>query len=61
MAVSKAQMKAVTKYMAKSYYRPSIMLRKELKDAITEKAQSEGKSVSAYIQDLIKKDLGLTD
>jgi len=59
MAVSKAQMKAVNKYQKKAYYRPSILLSREYEEALRTKAESEGKSVSSYIQDLIKNDLGV--
>ena len=61
MAVSKAQIRATHKYGKALYYRPTIMIKRELEEAIRQKAQSEGKSISTYIQDLLKKDLGLTD
>lgn len=61
MGVSEAQMKAVHKYTTKNYYRPCVMLRREYEQALREKADKEGKSVSTYIQDLIKKDLGVKE
>lgn len=57
MAVTKAQMKATQKYMAKAYYRPSIMLRREYEEALREKAESKGMTISAYIVELIKNDI----
>ena len=61
MTASKARIRANDKYKKKAYYRPSINLRREYEDALRKRAESEGKSVSTYIQDLIKKDLGLTE
>lgn len=61
MSVSESQMKANKKYMKKAYYRPSIMLRREYEEALREKADKEGLSVSGYIVELIKKDLGVTE
>lgn len=59
--VTKAQLKATQKYAKKTYYRPCVMLRREYESALREKAASEGKTVSTYIQDLIKKDLGIKE
>lgn len=57
MPVSKAQQKAVKKYMGKNYYRPSIMLKREYEELLRKKAEEKGLSVSGYIIELIKKDL----
>lgn len=61
MPVSEAQMKAVKKYNAKAYYRPCVCLSREYEDALRDKAAAEGKTVSTYIQDLIKADLGIIE
>ncbi len=61
MAVTKAQMKATQKYMGKTYYRPCVMLRREYEDALREKAETKGMTVSSYIVELIKKDLGIEE
>lgn len=61
MAVSEAHMRASNKWNKKAYYRPSICLKREYEDLLRVKAEKEGKSVSLYIQDLIKKDLGVTE
>jgi len=57
MPVSKAQQKAVQKYMAKNYYRPSILLRREYEEQIHDRAKDLNMSMSSYILELIKKDL----
>lgn len=58
---SKAQIRANNKFMKKAYYRPSIMLRREYEEALRSKAEKNGQSVSGYIIELIKKDLGVTE
>lgn len=57
MAKSEAWKKANQKYMAKAYYRPSILLRREYEDDIRNRADELNMSMSEYIQTLIKKDL----
>jgi hypothetical protein len=57
MPVSKAQQKAVKKYMAKNYYRPSIMLKRDYETDIKDRAKDLDMSMSEYIQTLIKTDL----
>lgn len=61
MGTSKAQMRASQKWNKKAYYRPSVCLPRKYEDALREKAAQEGKTVSTYIQDLIKKDLGVEE
>ena len=61
MAISEAQIRATHKYGKKAYYRPTIMIKRQYEEAVRQKAESEGKSISTYIQDLIKKDLGIED
>ena len=57
MAKSSAQIKATKKYDKKTYYRPTIMLRREYEDAIHNRAKELNLSMSSYILALIKKDL----
>lgn len=57
MAKTEAQMRAQTKWMAKAYYRPSILLRREYEASIRNRAKELNMSMSEYIQTLIKKDL----
>lgn len=45
------------KWNAKTYYRPSINLRREYEPAIRERAKELNMSMSEYIQTLIKLDL----
>ena len=61
MAISEAQQRAVKKYMAKAYYRPSIMLKREYELAILNRAKELNMSMSEYIQSLIKKDLNIEE
>jgi hypothetical protein len=43
---------------ANDYYRPAVLLPKELKERVTERAADLGISVSSYITNLIEADLG---
>lgn len=61
MATKEAHNKATQKYNAKTYYRPSIMLNRKYQDKVINRANELNLSVSAYIQSLIKKDLGIED
>ena len=49
MPVSKAQQKAVNKYMAANYDRINLTVPKGKKDALQEHAQSMGESVNGFI------------
>ena len=49
MAVSKAQQKAVNKYMAANYDRINLTLPKGQKDIIKAHAESRGESVNGFI------------
>lgn len=59
MAKSEAWVKANQKFMAKAYYRPSILLRREYEELIRNRAKELDMSMSEYIQSLIKKDLDI--
>ena len=49
MAVSKAQQKAVTKYVKNKYDRFGITMQKGRLDIIKEHAESQGESVNSFI------------
>lgn len=49
MAVSKAQQKAVNKYMKENYDRINLTVPKGMKDKIKEHADRNGESANAYI------------
>ena len=53
MPVSKAQQKAVNKYMSEKYDRINIVVPKGRRDELRAKAKAEGKSLNAYIVDRI--------
>lgn len=53
MAVSKAQQKAVNKYMAANYDRVNLTLPKGKKDIIQAHAETHGKSVNGFINEAI--------
>ena len=58
MAISAAQRKAVAKYNAANYDRVEIRIPKGRKAEIEAHAKEHGKSVSAYISDLVQADMG---
>ena len=53
MPVSKAQQKAVNKYMSEKYDRINLVVPKGRRDELRAKAEAEGKSLNAYIVDRI--------
>ena len=53
MPVSKAQQKAVNKYMSEKYDRINLVVPKGRRDELRAKAKAEGKSLNAYIVDRI--------
>ena len=55
--VSKAQQKATTKYIAKSYDQFSIRFKKGQRDKFKEFAESQGKSLNALIIELLEKNM----
>ena len=59
MATSKAQQKAVNKYMKNNYDNLRIVVPKGRKQAIEAHAASKGKSVNGLVNDLIREDMGM--
>lgn len=57
MAVSKAQQKAVSKYMKQNYDEIKVRVEKGQKEAIKTHAESMGESVNGYINRLITEDM----
>jgi hypothetical protein len=61
MATTKAQQKAVNKYIKNNYDVVRATVPKGLKDKITYRAYESGHaSVTAYISHLIRDDMGMT-
>lgn len=56
MAYSDASKKATIKYQKKAYDRIELKVKKGNKEIITKRADELGKSVNAYIKDLINAD-----
>ena len=54
MPVSKAQQKAVNKYMAENYDRINLVVPKGRRDELRAKAEAAGKSLNAYLIGLIE-------
>jgi predicted HicB family RNase H-like nuclease len=57
MAVSKAQQKAVAKYMKENYDEIKIRIPKGNKDIYKSIAEAQGKSLNQFIIDCIEKEL----
>lgn len=55
--VSKAQQKAVNKYVKQNYDRVNVTMPKGKKDEYKAHAQSKGMSLNAYIIGLIEEDI----
>ena len=55
VAVSKAQQKAVNKYMKENYDRINVTLPKGTKEEIKAHAESKGESVNGFISRAIKE------
>ena len=56
MPVSKAQQKAVNKYMSEKYDRINLVVPKGRRDELRAKADAAGKSLNAYLIGLIEGD-----
>ena len=56
MPVSKAQQKAVNKYMAEKYDRINLVVPKGRREELRAKAEAAGKSLNAYLVGLIEGD-----
>lgn len=61
MPVSKAQQKAVNKYMGANYDRINLTVPKGYKDTIKAHAAAAGQSVNAYIADAIRDKIAKQD
>lgn len=61
MAVSKAQQKAVNKYMAANYDRVNVTMPKGRKDAIKAHAEGQGESVNGFINRAIDETIRRDD
>jgi len=61
MPASKAQQKAVNKYMSANYDRINLVVPKGRKEIIEQRAKERGKSVNGYLNHLIMADLGLSE
>ena len=55
MAVSKAQQKAVSKYMKENYDEIKVRVSKGLKESIKSHAEKQGESVNGFISRAIKE------
>lgn len=55
--MSKAQTKASNKYQSKAYDRIALLVKKGQREIIKAHAESQGKSLNAYINDLIAADM----
>lgn len=60
MAYSEASKKATIKYQKKAYDRLELKVKKGEKERIKQRADEIGKSVNAYIWDLIMNDIKST-
>ena len=58
MTVSKAQQRAVNKYMKENYDRVNLTLPKGKKDAVKAHAESRGESLNAFINRAIDEAMG---
>ncbi len=57
MPASKAQQRAVAKYMAANYDELKIRLPKGERDRVRAYAESQGQSVNALIRDLLQREM----
>lgn len=57
MAYSEAQKNATRKYIAKTYDRLELQLKKGAKEQYRQQAEKHGLSLNAYIISLIEKDM----
>ena len=61
MATSKAQQKAVHKYVRENYDRIGVTVPKGQKAAIEAHAKSKGQSVNGLVNALLRADMGLKE
>ena len=55
MTVSKAQQKAVYKYIKGNYYRPTITLPKDWKEAMNAHAAAQGESLAEFMRRAVRE------
>ena len=60
MAYTKAGMKAVDKYVKENYTRLNIKIPKAQEEVVKAHAQAKGQSVNAWVNDLIRADMGVS-
>ena len=60
MPVSKAQIKATNKYIAKNYDSLRIVVPKGQKEAIDAHAKKKGETINGLVNNLLREDMGLT-
>ncbi len=58
--MSKAQTRASNKYQSKAYDRIALLVKKGQREIIKAHAEAQGKSLNAYINDLIVADMAKT-
>ena len=61
MPASKAQQKAVNKYIKGNYDRINVTIPKGRKTAVEAAARERGESVNGYVNALIRGDMGFTE
>lgn len=61
MPISKAQQKAVHKYVRENYDRIGLTLPRGRKEDIEKRAKEIGESVNGYISSLIRADMSMSD
>lgn len=61
MPVSKAQQKAVNKYIKNNYDNLRIVIPKGRKQAVEAHAKAKGESVNGLVNALLRADMGLTE
>lgn len=57
MTVSKAQIKAITKWESNNYFKTLVRLPKDMEELVRSRAEEKGLSLNGYIASLIKADL----
>ena len=61
MATTKAQQKAVNKYMKNNYDSLRIIIPKGRKQAVEVHAKAKGESINGLVNGLLRADMGLTE
>lgn len=61
MATTKAQQKAVHKYVKANYDRVEITIPKGRKQAVEAHAKAKGESINGLVNGLLRADMGLSD